>query len=472
MKRTNRLWRSYLDESGQALLITAASLVVLMGFMGLAIDVGMLLRTQRQMQIAADAAAVAGALDYKYNASNSSAVTQGCNAATANGVTGTCTTGACTTATSVQICMMSPPNDGPNKGTAGFVEAVVRDPAPTFFMRLFRFTTVTVSGRAVAGASGSGAAGGCVIALSRTGDDISYTGSGGLTAEQCDIYDDSSASNALTLTGSGSITGKAIGISGNYSKTGSGTISPAPVTGMAPIADPLATLPAPTIPTGSCTGSSCTQSFTGSTNHTLQPGTYTSISNTGSGTLTLAAGNYIITGSLTNTGSGGLVLGAGNYTIGGNFESTGSSSITIASGSTASNNGLIIVGGTLELTGSGPLTDNGETFYTEGSTTVTGSSNLKLTAPTSGTYDGMLLFQSRTDSNAVAITGSSGSTVQGIVYAPDSPLTLTGSGTMTVSLDVIADSITETGSGQIDVTNYANTTNTNSVLAAKLVMVE
>ena len=106
-------------------------------------------------------------------------------------------------------------------------------------MNLFRVATVTVSGRAVAGASGSGAGGGCVITLARSGVDISYTGSGGLTAEHCDIYDDSGASNALTLTGSGSITGKAIGISGNYSSVGSGSISPAPVTGMAPVADPL-----------------------------------------------------------------------------------------------------------------------------------------------------------------------------------------------------------------------------------------
>ena len=334
--------------------------------------------------------------------------------------------------------------------------------------------------------------------MARSGDDISYTGSGGLHAENCDIFDNSAASNALTLTGSGSIIGKSIGISGGYSNVGSGTISPKPVTGMSPVADPLANLPAPQVPSfsGSCTGSSaaCNPSYTGSLNNSIGPGTYTSITNTGSGKLTLTPGNYNITGSISNTGSGGLVLGAGtyiingnvlntgsgtvnlgagNYTVGGNFESTGSSSLTIASGSSASDNGLIIVGGSLQLTGSGPLTDAGETFYAEGATTITGSSNLNLTAPTSGTYNGMLLFQSRTDSSAVSITGSSSSTIQGIVYASDSPLTLTGSGTMTVSLDIISDSITETGSGMIDVTNYADVTNTSSVLAAtKLVMAE
>ena len=50
--------------------MTALSMTVLVGFLALAIDVGMLFRAKRNMQIAADAAAIAGALDYKYNGSD------------------------------------------------------------------------------------------------------------------------------------------------------------------------------------------------------------------------------------------------------------------------------------------------------------------------------------------------------------------------------------------------------------------
>ena len=57
------------DESGQALVMTAVSMSLLMGFLALAVDVGMLFRERRQMQIAADAAAAAAALDLKYNGS-------------------------------------------------------------------------------------------------------------------------------------------------------------------------------------------------------------------------------------------------------------------------------------------------------------------------------------------------------------------------------------------------------------------
>jgi hypothetical protein len=172
----------------------------------------------------------------------------------------------------------------------------------------------------------------------------------------------------------------------------------------------------------------------------------------------------VITGNLTNSGSGSLVLGAGNYTIGGNFSSTGSASITIGAG-------LYEVGGNLNLTGSGSLTGLGVSFYTQGSTTVAGSGSMDLTAPTSGANDGVLFFQSRTDADAMSLTGSGGDVMQGIVYAPDAALTLTGSGSFSASLDIIVDSLTVAGSGSITDTNYAVVTNSNSPLG-RLVMVE
>jgi hypothetical protein len=71
----------------------------------------------------------------------------------------------------------------------------------------------------------------------------------------------------------------------------------------------------------------------------------------------------------------------------------------------------------------------------------------------------------------MAITGSGGDHIQGILYAPAAPLTLTGSGSLNVSLDMIADSLTETGSGSIVDTNYSVVTNPNSVLS-RLALVE
>ncbi len=445
-------------ESGQMLVLVALSMTVLLGFVALAVDVGLLFRAKRNMQIAADAAAVAGAMDYKYNASILSAQSAGQAAATANGVTSAAFP-PCPSTTLTCVTINVPPVNGPYAGTTGFVEAIVSQPTATIFMNISKISSVTVSARAVVGA---GAISGCVWTLAKSGTDISLSGSGTISAPNCSIYDDSSSSNALTLTGSGSITGKAIGISGNYSVTGSGSLHPTPVTGIAPAADPLAGLAPPTIPTGTCS-SSCTQSFSGSSNNSIGPGTYNSISNTGSGTLTLTPGNYIINGNLSNTGSGSLVLGAGNYTITGNFTDTGSGTLTIGADQT-------IVLGNLSLTGSGALTAKGVTFYTQGSSTVTGSGSMDIEAPTSGTYDGVLFYQDRSDTHTLAVTGSGSDKIQGILYAANAPVTLTGSGSVNIAADFISDSISLTGSGTIHDAGYSSV-NSSSVLA-RMAMVE
>ena len=52
------------NESGQAMVFVALFLVVLMGFAALAVDVGAMTVQRSKLQNAADAAALAGALDY------------------------------------------------------------------------------------------------------------------------------------------------------------------------------------------------------------------------------------------------------------------------------------------------------------------------------------------------------------------------------------------------------------------------
>ena len=57
------------DEVGQTLVLTALCLGAMLGVVALATDVGLMFHARRNMQIAADSAAVAGALDYLYNGS-------------------------------------------------------------------------------------------------------------------------------------------------------------------------------------------------------------------------------------------------------------------------------------------------------------------------------------------------------------------------------------------------------------------
>ena len=197
----------------------------------------------------------------------------------------------------------------------------------------------------------------------------------------------------------------------------------------------------------------------------MQPGTYSSISNSGGGTITMAPGDYTITGNVTSSSNGGIVFGPGNYTIGGKLSDTGSSSMSFGSG-------VYIVGGNLTLTGSGTISGSGVTFYTEGSSSVAGGSNLSLTAPTSGSYSGVLFFQARNDVNSLTVAGGSGTIVQGILYAPAAAVTLSGGSTgAAMSLDIVSDTLTVTGNGTFSNSNYAVDTNVNSVLS-KTMLVE
>ena len=60
-------------EEGQTLVLTALCMTAMLGFLALAIDVGVLFRSKRCMQTAADAAAIAAAQDYMWNISTTSA---------------------------------------------------------------------------------------------------------------------------------------------------------------------------------------------------------------------------------------------------------------------------------------------------------------------------------------------------------------------------------------------------------------
>jgi hypothetical protein len=442
------------SEAGQVLVVTALCMLMLLAVMGLALDTGMLFRAKRTEQIAADAAAVASALDYRYNANDESAVLAGRAAAEQNGFTD----GASGTSVSINI----PPKYGETAGLSGYIEAIVQSPSPTYLMSLFGFNSVMISSRAVAGTGSTYA---CIWALDKSGSAVSINGSADLDTPECAIYDDSAASDALTLTGGGAITAKSIGIVGGYLSSNNGYLTPNPKTGLAPAADPLASLSVPTASTTTCSGTNCNISVSSNSNITLQPGTYSSISNSGGGTITLTSGNYTITGDVTSSSSGSIVFGTGNYTIGGKLADTGSSSMIFGSG-------VYIVGGDLNLSGSGTLSGSGVTFYTEGSTSVAGGSSLSLTAPTSGTYSGVLFFQARNDTHSLTVSGGGGTTVQGILYAPAAAVTLSGGSSGAVmSLDVVSDTLTVTGNGTFTNSNYAADINLNSVLS-KTILVE
>jgi hypothetical protein len=368
------------DENGQVLVLAALAMTALMGFMALATDVGILFRAKRNLQIAADAAAVAGALDYLYNGTSSSATAAGKAASSANGVIDG--TGGAVVTISV------PPADGPNSGRASFVEATVMKSKQTFFMGMFGIKSVNVGARAVAGTPTIGQA--CIWLTANSGMALDLQGSFSIVAKSCGLYVNSPSSNALNVTGNGgTINAAFLDVVGNSPP--SHQTSPTPATiNAAPRKSPWGNLTGPTPTNGGCTTTdSTTTSITGTV---AGPGINNSVCYTKAVTLS------------------GATLGAGTYM----FEH----GVTV-SGTVTVNGGTIdVYSGT----------------FSQPSNTI-----LNVTAPTSGTYNGIAIMQPATNTTNLQVQfGSSNQTLDGYIYAPGAEVYLQDNGGGITATGVVA----------------------------------
>jgi Putative Flp pilus-assembly TadE/G-like len=478
------------NSKGQVLAIAAIGLTSLVGFAALATDVGLLYVSRRQMQTAADAAAVAGANALLNNQSSyQQAATQ---VTSLNGFTNG--------QNNVTVTIGEPANP-PNPSTAQYVEADITRNVPVYFLSVLGYSTIKISVSAVAGTINSP---NCIYALDSSAPSaINLTGNFSLNAS-CGLIDCSTSATALTATGNGTVQTTSTGIAGNYSKTGNVTFTPTPKTGIAPVADPLASLTPPSVPTcsqqavtnsGSYTLNVNNQSVTvpaaiyrngitiqGNTNQvtflsgasygngitlqgnlggvTFNPGSYQSggsgnaITIAGNATTTFNTGTYTFCGPLAITGNNSITLSPGLYYGGINI--SGNATVSFNPGT------YVIAGGGFSVTGNSNLSGQGVTFYlTTGSggygpINITGNATINFSAPTSGSLEGILFFQDRSipsGSAASTLVGNASSTFDGAVYLPTTGLTFVGNSSSGGYTFLIADTITMTGNSSTSLGN-------------------
>jgi Flp pilus assembly protein TadG len=154
------------DEAGQALVLVALSMIVLIGFVGLAIDVGSAYFTQRELQKAADAAALAGAQELP-NSATATAVARQYGAADGDKNEATLVKDA-TMAVSTR-CVTSL-GCVPSRGVTTNVIAVTETAqVPTLFAKLLGFDSFTVHAKATACSPCSAKPLDIMVVLDRTG---------------------------------------------------------------------------------------------------------------------------------------------------------------------------------------------------------------------------------------------------------------------------------------------------------------
>lgn len=252
-----------------------------------------------------------------------------------------------------------------------------------FFARVLGVTQIRVCAKATAIGRSPIPRG--LVVLDPSGSSALYVdGSSRLLVPNGSIIVNSSANDALTVSGTASVLAQQISVVGNYRAVGTVSIIPTPLTGQSPAPDPLASLPPPPT-TGLPTYPG--QIITGT--RTLYPGIYT--------------------GPIVVQATGKAILQPGIYVLRGGLLVTGSSSIE---------------GSEVML------------YNESGQIEISGSSTANLSPPTSGTYQGITIFQPATNTQPVVFSGSGPIKILGTVYTPRASVQLKGSVPMVVDMIV------------------------------------
>ncbi len=193
------------DESGQTMILTLLCMTILLGIVGFAADIGIMFNTKRNMQIAADSAAIAGAAELNYLTQDGTTIqTVGQAAAAQNGVING--------ANGTVVDVHQTPLYGAFAGNSNYVEAIVTQDQPTIFARMFNFFSMNVAVRAVATMNPNRS---CIYTLANSGADLTVNGAFNVSVSNCSVFDNS-IDSADALVVNGTMTAQSIGVVGGF----------------------------------------------------------------------------------------------------------------------------------------------------------------------------------------------------------------------------------------------------------------
>ena len=387
------------NQRGNAMLLGVAAMPLLIGSAAVAVDSVNMSLTKRQLQRAADSGALAGAYAVVQSKSAQASVLsdlQQNNDVTLNGA----------------AVVENAPSTGTFAGNARAVRVVLNSDVPMSFFSVFGQTKSVVTAEATAAVVVSGNF--CMLSLeegSATG--VTFWGNTSVDIG-CGVATNAKSANSIVAGASSTVKATPITAQGGVPQS-SHYVSPTTLLPYSPKQkDPFAKLPVPQVP------SSCESKLSIGSNDTYTipartDGIYCYKGMDIKGTLTLQPGIYYIDGSTFNVGAQGQVNGTG---------------VTfILTSSTAATNGNSVA-----------------------SVDLQGGSGLNLTAPKSGTYEGVLFYQDprATLGNTIEITGNSTSILEGAFYFPRSDLTYSGNtGMQTKCIQLVARRLRFTGNSKV-----------------------
>jgi Putative Flp pilus-assembly TadE/G-like len=413
------------DRRGNVLAIACACMPLVVGAAGLATDTIEWTLWKRQLQRAADSAALAGVYDR----------VQATNGATTNTPTAVCNDLAVNLQTWMSLKATSPCT-----GTKGSYTTLTYPADTTYvtkqvqvtlqvqqalpFSSLFMSAAPTIQASATAGTVSYGGAP-CMLALNTTGTAINNSGNTTVSAPTCILYSDSAASNSAAAGGSSAITAKAVaGVGGIQSSNNWNVQSYLPYS---------PSLPDPFGPSGSnpitpdpndmhCTNAAADKNTDWAAMKAAGINCFSSMSTNPHDVINVPS-NW----------NGPIYINGGSVDFKGDFTCT-SCTIVLTNKSTASN-------------------------ATIGTFSSNSQATNNITAPTSGTYKGIAVYQDRrATGNVDKINGGANNIVSGVVYFPNDTLWLNGTGN-TVSLCAmwIAKNLVFNGNSSIGISSASDT---------------
>jgi len=411
LQRLNALLR---DRSANATVVTAFSLLSLIGGAGLATDTIQWTLWKRQLQRMTDSASLAGAFAKARGKSSdttrATAQTELDRYTSLNMITLTGTT-------SIEVGTLS--------GYDNAVRTTIQTNRALPFSSMFMRTSPTIQATSTAAAVGFGAY--CVVSLEDTATTgITIQGSSNVQLG-CGMATNSQGTNALSAGGSARLTASPLAAVGNIPASSVFTSSTVLQPYSIPQPDPYASLTVPTLP--SCNQSINVAPSNGNGNSS------TRIQNNGNGVscykdiklqgnVTFDPGVYIIDGA-----SGG--------------------GLTVNSGAVVSGTGVVFI-----------FTTSSTDKTTVANVTINGGAQVNLTAPNKNTcsgtacnYAGILMYQDQSallKTNANKINGNSASSYSGAFYFASQELQFSGdSGMRTTCIQLVARQVTFVGNTAI-----------------------
>jgi len=407
------------DRRGVIAVMFALMLPILVGAVGLGVEVGFWYQHRRDVQTLADAAALAGAYEAQDSAATSSTITTAATAdATRNGYS----------VSTDSISAANPPASGSYTSDSGAVSISVSRTVQLLFAGWFLgSSSVTVSASAVA-TSVTGGDEACVLALSSSASRaVGMSGGASVSMDGCQVASNSTASDSIYVSNNSSLTVDCVTTAGNidgteditYNVCASGNESASTIT------DPYASLTVPAeaadCDTNSNTSSSDGQTFSLANNDT-----------NGDGYVVFCGAVSINSGdSVTFDSDTVFVFNGDDLTINGGADVSGSGVTFLFTGSGSNQNGW-------------------------SSASVNGGGTVDLTAPTSGDWAGILFFQ---DSDApshsslnMTFNGNSDTDLTGVIYVPNNDLSFTGGNELDDNgcLQLVANEISFSGNADFE----------------------